>query len=90
MIVAPQLSPQEAEQLAQMYKDDVPLFEIAEELDKSVSTVKRWIKYNRDSYNLLNRRKKEKSFSAHDEEVAKSPWNIELGVSLISKDWSRA
>jgi len=87
MTVVPQLSTQEAEQLAQMYKDDVSLFEIAEELDKSVSTVKRWIKYNRDSYDLLNRRTKPRGFKSHDEEVERSTWNLELGLSYITRIW---
>jgi len=79
----------ELELVIEKYLDEVPLAQIAKEVDLSLSTVKRLLQANRRKRKIPHRRGSTRFRQDRAENATESSsWNVKTGVEFISRRWA--
>jgi len=76
--------------IVEMYNEGAYFHDIAEAIDRSTSSVKRWVRYNMKAYGMKRRRDPSRTNGSLNTtwEIACS-WNVKRGNELIRKAWGR-
>lgn len=82
------VTPEKAETIIQMYKEDYSAAEIAPVVGLSKNTVHGWIKDNRHKYQLPRQRKKTAISPTSRLAEETTAWNTRLGFEFISRRWA--
>jgi transposase len=71
-----------------MYRDGRSYIKIAKRAHASIYQVKRWVRLNRDEYELTRRRNLAEGTGVNSDasEIASS-WNLKLSKQYLSKRW---
>jgi len=74
--------------IVEMYRDGRSYIKIAKRASASVYQVKRWVRLNRDDYELTRRRSLAEGSGVNSEaaEIASS-WNLKLSKQYLTKRW---
>lgn len=82
------VTPEKAETIIGMYKEDFSAAEIAPVVGLSKNTVHSWIKDNRYKYELPRQRKKTAINPTSRLAEETTAWNTKLGFDFISRRWA--
>ena len=85
------MTEEQVKTIVEMYQDERSYIKIAKEVCTSVYSVKRWVRLNRDAYELKRRRKvNEKTNAISLAAELTTTWNLKLSRRYLSMRWGDA
>jgi transposase len=85
------MTDKEIEMVIKRYNEGASYSQIAALLGRSESSLKHWLRSNREKYGLVRRRDyKDKTNAVSVTAEAMCTWNLKLSIEFISKRWGRA
>lgn len=85
------ITEKEEKLIAEMYRDGVSIPKIGEVVRKSPTTIRRWLRINREKYGLKRRRSLAEKCGANSYSVeVDCKWNLKLSRIYLIKKWANA